>query len=446
MAIGRRVLASGSSTTDGTSFSTASIAPAAETLLLVFATTSATGSLTSPAIALSGLSLSWTKHADTLYGDIIRRVACWTAVVGSSPGSGALTFTTSAAGGGSSTSSDCGWVVYEITGANHTTPVPQAVTGGPASDATSASITLAAASNPNNRPFAFFCHRIDQGKTPRANWTEDADFNGTGPFAGWQAQSRHDAFETTASATWASSARWGGIAVEIAAAPVAIANRVLTSAFNTTDGSSYTTASITPQPNALLVLFCNGSIASGTTPQESVSGLGLTWTRQTEILYSSSPGVRRVSCWTANSGPSPGSGAITIAMVDAGSGTTASGMAHAVLEFTGVNLTTPIRQAVAAEDDANNLSITMSGSGNAANRPASWFCHRVAQAKTPRTNWTELVDFTGSNPSAGCEAQWRSGAWDNTASATWATADDCAGIALELVAQQPVVGTWGVRV
>lgn len=85
---------------------------------------------------------------------------------------------------------------------------------------TTGTITLSAAGNSNNRPIAAFIHLANEGKTPRTNWTELDDLAGSAPISANETQFRADAFETTASATWATLAQWAGIASEIKAAAV----------------------------------------------------------------------------------------------------------------------------------------------------------------------------------------------------------------------------------
>jgi hypothetical protein len=82
-----------------------------------------------------------------------------------------------------------------------------------------ATVTLSAAADANNRPFAFVWHFANEPHTPRASWTEADDMAGAGPNIGVMTQYREDAFETTATATWTTtSVSWGIIAVELKAA------------------------------------------------------------------------------------------------------------------------------------------------------------------------------------------------------------------------------------
>jgi hypothetical protein len=82
---------------------------------------------------------------------------------------------------------------------------------------TSGSVILAAASNTQNRPLAFFWHEGNEGATERTNWTKADDMHGSGTVRSLMTQYRPDAFETTASASWTTASAWRVIAAEIKA-------------------------------------------------------------------------------------------------------------------------------------------------------------------------------------------------------------------------------------
>lgn len=85
------------------------------------------------------------------------------------------------------------------------------------------SITLAAASHADNRPFAVFMHAANETTTERTDWTELDDMAGVAPTRNMATQYRDDAFETTASASWSSFVNALGIAVEIKGASGGVA-------------------------------------------------------------------------------------------------------------------------------------------------------------------------------------------------------------------------------
>lgn len=92
---------------------------------------------------------------------------------------------------------------------------PTATDGGVAG--TTGTVSLSAAGASANRPIAGFGHAAQEDTTFRTNWTEVDDLQGAAPVRGTETQVREDAFETTASATWTTSSRWGGIAAELLA-------------------------------------------------------------------------------------------------------------------------------------------------------------------------------------------------------------------------------------
>jgi hypothetical protein len=200
-------------------YSTASISPAADSLLLVCihwgaATTAAT------TMAVSGLGLTWTQvmfDADGIRTQFVFRAQC-----GSSPGSGALTFTWSA---GDATQIGCQWSVIQITGHDTTTPVVQTkIVGGDNTTANAPTGTLdSAISAADNRAFCFVSKRNTQATNPRTNWTELGEAISTSaPSESLESQWRNDGTnETTFGATWTTAVRYQMFGLEIAAAAAA---------------------------------------------------------------------------------------------------------------------------------------------------------------------------------------------------------------------------------
>lgn len=216
MAIAVSALTSSYNNANAAGYATASISPAAGSLLVLYVGSSITGG-TAPGTTPTGLSLTWTLQDQIAFsgtGSAERRLAVFTAPCGASPGSGAVTLTHTDLGSGA-TSEGTAWAVLQVTGHNVAAPVVQhPKTSGVA--ATSGSLTLAAAASSLNRPVVGWWHRANEGKTPRTNWGELTDNFGGTPSVGLETQWRGDAFETTASATWVSSQPWAAIALEIA--------------------------------------------------------------------------------------------------------------------------------------------------------------------------------------------------------------------------------------
>jgi hypothetical protein len=109
---------------------------------------------------------------------------------------------------------------FQVTGAydtGHITDVFVQVVGGTGAAVTSGSLTLPSVAGAADRPIAGFAHDATEVTAPRTNWTEIDDLSASNAL---ETQYRGDAFETTASASWATSSDWAGIAAEIREASV----------------------------------------------------------------------------------------------------------------------------------------------------------------------------------------------------------------------------------
>jgi hypothetical protein len=218
MALGFNFRASVFSTTAAASYATTgTYTPATGTLLV--ACVVGAGDNNDPNHAttpFTGHGVSWTKL--TLAANDIsttHAISIWVADSGASPTSAACTaqWTTNRTG--------AAIIEYEITGADLTAGAVAAIVQNPTNTGTglSGTLSLSAASASANRLLAFFAHLANQGTTPRTDWTEPvgSDGNFNNPATGVEGQYRDDAFETTASASWATSSAWRGVALEIAA-------------------------------------------------------------------------------------------------------------------------------------------------------------------------------------------------------------------------------------
>ncbi len=189
--------------------------PAANSLLVAFVSVS--GSQVAPP-TVAGHGVSWTSVTLSAHNlSTTHRLDCFIANSGSSPTAAAFTVS-----GYSGNQTGCVITEFEVIGAYLSGGLSAAViqsptnTGGPG---TSGTVTLSAGQSANNRPLAFFVHLANEASTARTNWTlETGAFGGySSPATGAIGEYRSDAFETTASASWTSSALWRGIALEIAA-------------------------------------------------------------------------------------------------------------------------------------------------------------------------------------------------------------------------------------
>jgi len=214
MALAATVLTSNYDNVDRVSYPTASISPAANSLLLVFvclrATTTA-GTPSTPTTTLSGLT--WTTVNTDLDG--IASQGVFTAQCGDTPGTGTITFGQT---GGDATHIGASWLVVQITGHNTTTPVAQFkfVGGDGTTSAAPTGVLTNAIGNAGNRVFCYVTHRANQVTNPRTNWTELNDNAGSLPNHASEGQWRNDGTnETTFGATWSGAVRYQMHGVEI---------------------------------------------------------------------------------------------------------------------------------------------------------------------------------------------------------------------------------------
>lgn len=199
---------------------------------------------------------------------------------------------------------------------------------------------------------------------------------------------------------------------------------------SSTDATSYANSSWTPPTSGMVVVFVFNQTSSDMFDPlvPSVTGNSLTWTLIDSIIVAQS----RVSLIAANASGSA-AGATTF---DFGCQTQA-GFGASFFSVSNVYLTDGVVGAFQQVQNgsgtgATSGSITLNSATDSGNRPISAFAHNTNEATTPRTNWTELDDLAGSAPARGFETQYRSDAFETTASASWTTGSDWLGLAAEI--------------
>ena len=197
----------------------------------------------------------------------------------------------------------------------------------------------------------------------------------------------------------------------------------------TTAATSYASASWTPPSSGLLLVAVYNRVNSGTAAVPSVSGNGVTWTQVATRLSGNSR--HRLSLFAAGAtGSSAGQTTFSF-------GTQTQAVCSAAFCYaSGVDLSGGVAaafvQARTATASATSLSVTLAAAAAAENRPFAAFAHSTSEDTTPRTGWTELDDLLTGFKSL--ETQARVDAFETTASASWATASQALGIAVELKA------------
>lgn len=116
---------------------------------------------------------------------------------------------------GGVTHTSCDAIIGRIEGAPSATLATSKVVSGNGTSGTSATATLAAASDATNRPIAFVMFNNTTGSTPEGTWTELADVNSSSPSINLACAWRSDAFDTSVAFTNGSAGYWAVIATEI---------------------------------------------------------------------------------------------------------------------------------------------------------------------------------------------------------------------------------------
>ena len=222
------LLTQGNSTVNGTTFTTASVDPADNALVLAFIYHIDTVSPVDPGVSIAGNGASWspvaTVNLDMSEASKEHRLTCWKALMGTyTAGTIVFTYTNTQTAGL--------WAIVEITSTDRTligagsgtnphgiSAIRQVAIKG-SSNGTAATLLptpLLAARSPGNTVVAAFAHAVNEATTPGTGMTELADqANADGALeVSWS----NAAYTSRPSASWATStALYGAIAVEVAA-------------------------------------------------------------------------------------------------------------------------------------------------------------------------------------------------------------------------------------
>jgi hypothetical protein len=195
---------------------------------------------------------------------------------------------------------------------------------------------------------------------------------------------------------------------------------------NAADQASYTNTSWAP-PASGLIIACvyNRHGTSATLP--TMSGNSLTWTQVVTFQPSGDGTSSRMTIFGANASGST-TGATT---VDFG-GTTQLGCYTSFVGATGVDLSGGVVaafiQTPTGQGGSGTATVTLSSAADANNRPFAFVWHFANELHTPRASWTEADDMSGAGPNIGVMTQYRTDAFETTATATWTTTSVAWGI------------------
>lgn len=206
----------------------------------------------------------------------------------------------------------------------------------------------------------------------------------------------------------------------------------LTSGEDATDATSFTTASVSPSDNALVLVAVLSRRQSATPDQPTLSGGGMAaWTHVAGSAFSSSGTQRaRLDVFRALEA-TPGTGTLTIDYA----GVTHSKAAWSIVEFTdvdtsGSNGAGAIVQSGTDSGTATSSTVTLSAFGSANNAGYGAFAHNANEATTEGSGFTELHDVAGSAPASGLQSEWKVN--DASVDASWSTSSLYGAVAAEV--------------
>lgn len=220
---------------------------------------------------------------------------------------------------------------------------------------------------------------------------------------------------------------------------MAIAQNPLTSGFGDTDGTVFTTASITPTGNRLILIAVMS--ADNATPPipDSVVGNGITYTRITGVLYDDTGASRRRMDLYRGMTASPSTGTIVITYPSA-----IDASMWVISEFSGVDTSGTNGSGAIAQNAVNNntgtsIIVTLAAEAGTSATYGT-FGHNTPQDTTAGTNFTEIHDLQNAvAPQQRLQSEWFNGQ-DTTVDASWVGSDNNGAVAVEIKAAA-VAGT-----
>ena len=212
--------------------------------------------------------------------------------------------------------------------------------------------------------------------------------------------------------------------------PVAITENPLTSSSSATNGTVFTSASITPGANRLVLLSVEGDTVSGGGFTLTVMGNGLTWVLVAKSAVHNT--FNETHVYRAM-GASPSAGAITMT-----SDVTLDTLAWSVAEFDGVDTSgtngsgAVVQSNTNASDSASSLTVTLGAFGSADNATYGAFGAGTTPATwTAGTGFTEIHDV--GQEFASISSEWRVDN-DTSVDATASGTTGLGGVAIEIKA------------
>jgi hypothetical protein len=201
----------------------------------------------------------------------------------------------------------------------------------------------------------------------------------------------------------------------------AITQTLITSGNDPVNQRVYTTASISPAPNALITVAVMGHNSTSAVPSPTLSGGGVSaWTEVATITFDTvALPHRRLTIFRAMSS-SPGSGPLTFTFTKAQSNCQWIVSQWDGVDISGVNGAGAIGQTGSNRaDGGNGLTVTLGALGNASNVAYGVFgVKKNVLAVTPGAGFTEIAEQPSSENTPGdLEAEWATNV--STIDASW---------------------------
>ncbi|HEY7480635.1 MAG TPA: Ig-like domain-containing protein [Gemmatimonadales bacterium] len=209
----------------------------------------------------------------------------------------------------------------------------------------------------------------------------------------------------------------------IAALSTPITQTLLTAGNDPANKKNYTTAAISPAPNALITVAVLSHRGGGASVSPTVTGGGMAaWTEVSTITFSTiATPQKRLTIYRALS-PSPGSGPITIAFPTAVANAQWIVSQWSGVDLTGVNGAGAIGQTGSTRaNSGTGLTVTLAPFADPNNVAYGVFgVRKNVLAITPGAGFTEISEQpSGEAPPADLQAEWATN--DNTINASWAS-------------------------
>lgn len=202
---------------------------------------------------------------------------------------------------------------------------------------------------------------------------------------------------------------------------------------STTDGTTYTTASITPTANRLILAAVVTSVGTGLAPIPTVTGCNLTW----DLAVTSPAGLRTVFIFRAM-GAAPTAGPLTIT-----SPSTVTSALWQVVEWTGAATTGTngdgaIVQTVGAKPTAvTGASLPFTNTVDPANATYAAVAVALAELPVAGPEWASLGAVSRTAPNTGFLGEAATSA-AQTITATWSAASNSFLAGVEIKVAGPV--------